>query len=244
MITLNAGSEKIGRVNVQVVMPPSFRSCSLPLPFVVLMDSQNQWTNSGSYGGWHTDTIVQNLVISRRLKPIVLIGITSPRNRDRAYAPPPWGGAGILADYLSDELIPSIRRRFHLTTNRDWIGILGASYGANFAVSAALFRPDVFGLCASFSSAPHTGEPLSTMLEKRERLPMRKFYIDCGTKWAYDNPNGFGGDSTAWNRNLMGIASKRLPKGAFRGRVFDEHFHNEEFWRKRVGRALMFLFGR
>ena len=25
----------------------------------------------------------------------------------------------------------------------------------------------------------------------------------------------------------MGIASKRLPKGAFRGRVFDEHFHNQ-----------------
>lgn len=243
MVHLFTEADGFGKMGVNIVLPPGYQSCRLPLPFVVLLDAQNQWTNRGSWGGWHTDTIMHHLVSAHRLKPVVLVGLNSPGSRDRAYAPPPWGNAGKLADHIADSLIPNLRQRFNLARNRNWIGILGASFGGNFAVSAALFRPDTFGLCASFSAAPHAGEPLEAMVAKRQRLPMRKLYIDCGTLWAHDNPHGFGGDSTAWNLNLIKIAGARMPRSAFRGRVCTGHYHNEECWRKRVGPALRFMFG-
>jgi hypothetical protein len=42
----------------------------------------------------------------------------------------------------------------------------------------------------------------------------------------------------------MRLAGERLPGGRLRGRVWKGHFHNEEFWRKRVGPALRFLFAK
>jgi enterochelin esterase-like enzyme len=245
MINLKTqGPPGVGWMDVQVVLPKGYREMRHPLPVVILMDSQDQWTNRGAYGGWHTDSIAMHLTAKRRLRPIILAGLTSSRYRDRCSAPPPDGRSHILADHIADTLLPELRRRFRITTNRDEIGILGASLGANFALQAALFRPDVFGLSASFSAAPHFGEDLGTMIAKRKHLPMKRLYIDCGTRWAYDNPSGFGGDSTRWNAHMMMLAARRLPKSHFRGRVFKGHFHNEEWWRKRIGRALVFLFGK
>jgi S-formylglutathione hydrolase FrmB len=245
MITLKSkGPAGVGWMNVQVVLPRGFRNFRHPLPFVILLDSQDQWTNRGAYGGWHTDSIAMHLMAKKSLRPIVLIGVTSSRFRDSCSAPPPDGRAHLLVNHLADALIPELRKRFRLTTNRDEIGILGASLGANLAIIAGLFRPDVFGLCASFSAAPHFGESPSAMLAKRKHLPMKRLYIDCGTRWAYDDPFNYGGDNTKWNAHMMTLASHRLPKSHFRGRVFKGHFHNEEWWRKRVGRALCFLFGR
>lgn len=243
MIRIPTTIPGVGRTTVEVVLPPGFRSFRGPLPFCILMDSQNCWTNRGGYGGWHADSIVRHLVSVRRLAPVVLIGLVSPPWRDRSYAPPPVGRAHLVADHLCNTLIPSLRHRFKLTVDRNRIGIFGASFGANFALTAALFRPDTFGLCGSFSAAPHFGESLDSMMKKRRVLPMHKLYIDCGTNWAYDNPRGFGGDNRAFNQNLMRIASRRLPGSRLRARVWRGHYHNEEWWRKRFGPAMRFLFG-
>ncbi len=236
-------AENIGWIRWELKLPPGCARSRSPLPFVVCMDAQNQWTNQGSYGGWHTDSIVRSLIARRKLPPVALLGVHSPPRRDRTYAPPPGGGAGLLAYFIADTLIPALRDRFRLATRRDRIGIIGASFGANFALEAGLFRPDVFGLVGCFSAAPHYGESLHAMVGKRDRLPMHRLYVDAGTLWAYDNPHGFGGDSTRFNRDLVRLCAKRLPAGRFRGRIWKGHYHNEEFWRKRVGPALRFLFG-
>jgi hypothetical protein len=245
MISETIHAPDIGWLRWEVALPPGFQHLDGPLPFIILMDCQNSWTNRGSYGGWHTDSIVRSLVSRKRLAPIVLLGLQSPPWRDRCYAPPPWGKSGLLADFLCNHLIPPLRQRFKLTVDRNKIGILGASFGANFALQAGLFRPDTFGLVGSFSAAPHAGESLHSMVAKRRPyLPFHRAYIDCGTLWAHDNPHGFGGDSTQFNRELMRLAGERLPGGRLRGRVWKGHFHNEEFWRKRVGPALRFLFAK
>lgn len=234
-------------MRVEVTLPPGFRERRLPLPFVVLCDAQNQGTNRGAYGGWHTDSIALSLMRARKLRSLVLVGLTSPSSRDRAYAPPPWGRAGLLADHIANSVIPMLRNRFKLTADRRFIGIVGASFAANFAIEAGLFRPDTFGVCGAFSAAPHAGENLQSMVAKRRQLPFHRLYIDAGTRWAYDDPHSFGGvltrgDSTVFNRRLIAIAKSRMPRGSFRGRICAGHYHNEEFWRKRIGPALRFLF--
>ncbi|MEK8022354.1 MAG: alpha/beta hydrolase-fold protein [Candidatus Hydrogenedentota bacterium] len=242
MITLSTSAPFLGHMRVEVTLPPGFRDRRTPLPFLILCDAQNQGTNRGAYGGWHTDSIALSLMRSRKLRSIVLVGLTSPSNRDRAYAPPPWGRAGLLADHIANSVIPMLRPRFKLTTDRNHIGIIGASFASNFAIEAGLFRPDTFGLCGAFSAAPHAGESLHAMVAKRQPLPFHRLYIDSGTLWAYDNPHGFGGDSTVFNRRLIELAKSRMPRGHFWGRICAGHYHNEEFWRKRIGPALQFLF--
>ncbi len=244
MITFNLNSPQLGcSFRIEVAFPPGFRNLKPPFPALVLNDSQNQWTNRGSYGGWHTDSIAADLFRKGRIRPVILVGAVSPPNRERVFAPPPGGRADEYANFLADTLLPAIRRKAAVSTNPWDIGILGASFGSNASIYAGLRRPDVFGLVAGMSAAPHFGKPLPDILENYPKLPMRKFYIDCGTKWAYDNPSAFGGDSTAFNRRLMTIARSRMPRGRFLGIVARGHYHNEEFWRRRVGRVLQFFFG-
>lgn len=232
----------VGRMGVNIVLPQGFRSIKAPLPVLILMEAQNHWTNRGPYGGWHTDSSTAWLIRTRQIRPIVIVGINQPPWRDRVYAPPPWGRSGILADHIANVLLPRLRPQFRLTADRRQTGIIGSSFAANFVLEAGLFRPDAFGLIGSFSAAPHAGESLPSMLSKRNPLPFHKLYIDAGTKWAYDDPYSYGGDNTAFNRKLIEIARRRMPAKSFYGKVFPGHFHTEEFWRKRVGRAIKFLY--
>lgn len=234
--------DKIGTLGVTVVLPSGYGAHHAPLPFVVLMEAQNHWTNRGPYGGWHTDSTAAFLMRTGKLRPVVLVGVNQPPWRDRVYAPPPWGRSGTLADHLADQLLPSLRKQYRLTADPRLSGVIGASFAANFALCAGLFRPDTFGLVGSFSAAPHCGESLHSMLSKRKALPFHKLYVDAGTKWAYDDPFSYGGDSTAFNRKLIDISKSKMAPRSFAGKIFPGHFHTEEHWRKRVGGALRFLF--
>lgn len=242
MLTTTIFSPQLGAaLRVEVAFPPGFRNLRPPFPALILNDAQNQWTNRGAYGGWHTDSIAADLFRKGRIRPVVLVGVVSPPNRDQVYGPPPAGRADRYAHFLADSLLPVMRRRFGLSSNPADIGIMGASFGSNASIYVGLRRPDAIGLVAALSGHPHFGRPLGAILAEHNRLPMQKLYIDCGTRWAYDQPNG--DDATAFNRNLMSVARSRMPRGRFLGIVARGHFHNEEFWRKRTGRVLQFLFG-
>ena len=73
-------------------------------------------------------------------------------------------------------------------------------------------------------------------------LPIRRLYADCGTRWAYDQPHR--DDSTGATREVLAIAAERgkTPGVDLLGIVAEGHYHNEVFWRKRIGRCLEFLF--
>ncbi|OGH56364.1 MAG: hypothetical protein A3G34_13290 [Candidatus Lindowbacteria bacterium RIFCSPLOWO2_12_FULL_62_27] len=242
MFKVNIFSPQLGHlVHVEVAFPPGYRGLRGPFPALVLNDAQNQWTNRGAYGGWHTDSIAADLFRKGRIRPILLVGILSPPDRDHVFGPPPGGRADRYADFIAETLLATLRRNMPISRNPADVGILGASFGSNAALFAGLHRPDAIGLVAAMSGAPHFGKPLDAILAGYRQLPMRKLYIDCGTRWAYDQPRQ--DDSTAFNRALMSIARARMPRGRFLGIVARGHFHNEEFWRKRVGRVLRFLYG-
>lgn len=227
-------------VKVEIAFPPRYTRLYPPFSALILNDAQNHWTNRGAYGGWHTDRIAAELFQQGRIRPVILIGVYSPPDRDRVFAAPPQGAADRFTDFLADSVLPVLRRRLPISKNPADIGIVGASYGSNVSIFAGLHRPDAIGMAAGLSGAPHMGKPLPTLLAERDRLPYRKLYIDCGTKFAYDQPHM--DDATEFNRTLMNIAGARMPKGKFLGIVAQGHFHNEEFWRKRIGRVLEFFY--
>ena len=229
------------RVNV---MLPRDYGCGAggPYPVAVLNDGQNQWKNQGAHGGWHTDTIAVDAARRGRCRDLVLVSVFSHPRRDPAYLPPPHGRADLYVDFLADTLLPALRKELDLSTSPGDVGIIGASYGANCALYAGMRRPDAFGLVGSISFAHVPRDPVRAAMRASATLPIRRLYADCGTRWAYDQPHR--DDSTGATREVLAIAAERgkTPGVDLLGIVAEGHYHNEVFWRKRIGRCLEFLF--
>ena len=230
------------KVWVEIAFPPGFTRLRPPFPALVLLDAQSHWTNHGSWGGCHTDTTAARLFRQGAIRPTVLIGVYSPRGRDRLYALPPGGGADRMADFLAGTLLSEIRARVPIAEDRRAVGVFGFSFGANMALYAGLRRPETFGLVASLSAYPHwMGPQIGDVMAERRSLPMDRLYIDCGTMIAPDLKHE--DDSVGFNTWLMGIARSRMPRGRFLGLVHRGAYHTEFSWRKRIPRVLRFFYG-
>lgn len=229
------------RLWVEVAFPPGYTRLKPPFDALVFLDAQSAFTNRGAWGGCHVDSIAADLFRRRLAPPLVIIGVFSPSDRDRTYGPPPDGRADRMADFLSDTLLSAIRERVPLARDPARVGVAGFSFGANMAIQTGLRRPDRFGLVCALSAAPHwIGPQVGDLMAARRRLPMRRLYIDCGTMLSPDMRHV--DDSNGFNRWLMDVARARLPQGAFLGRVCRGGFHTEFSWRRRLPRALRFLY--
>lgn len=226
---------------VRVQIPRNYNP-AVVYPVAVLNDGQNQGTNFGSHGGWHTDSTTAELIRRGQLREIILAAVTCHRFRNRAYLPPPIARAHQYVDWLADVMLPELRRHFTIATNPSEIAIIGASFGANNAVYAGLKRPDVFGLVGSLSFAYLHRNPQIEAINKMTHRPFRRIYVDCGTNWADDQPGR--DDYTAITRKLISACSRKwMTHGKdLIGLVAEGHYHNEFWWRKRIGGALRFLF--
>ena len=56
-------------------------------PVVFLNDGQNQFTDRGMWGGWHTDSTAARLMRAGRMQDTVLVAVEMHPNRNRAYLP-------------------------------------------------------------------------------------------------------------------------------------------------------------
>lgn len=165
--------------------------------------------------------------------------------------------------FLTAELKPQIDREFRTLTNADSTAVLGSSMGGICSIVLAWERPDVFGGAASLSG--------SFQIERREFLhqlagaqrPLKspRLYLDSGVR------DYAGGDDGHTNTLEVVNELRRLGwrDGVVLLHLVDDHFlnnnelaesglrrdkwreartsqHNEFYWRRRVGRALIFLF--
>lgn len=226
---------------VTVKLPRNYDN-SNTYPIAFLNDGQNQWTNKGAMNGWHTDSIAEMLVKRGSLTEIILVGINCHRFRNKAYLPPPFGRADLYIDWVANKLLPLLREKWNISADPYHIAMIGSSYGANVSVYAGLRRGDIFGLIGALSFAYIRGNPQLKEIEALHKRPFRRAYIDCGTRWAPDQPHR--DDYTLITLKLLKICRERWMtdgKDLF-GYIADGHFHQEIFWRKRIGQCLKFLF--
>lgn len=228
---------------VNVMLPRDYgRGTQGPYPVAVLNDGQNQWKGQGAYGGWHTDAIALDEARRGRAADVVLVAVVSHPERDTSYLPPPIGKADRYVDFIADQVLPELRKTIAISKEPKYVGIIGASYGANCALYAGIRRPDAFGLVGSLSYAYVPRDPVRKSICALRTLPIGRWYTDCGTRWAYDQPHR--DDHTAVTRELIALAVERgmVPGKNFLGVIAEGHYHNEVFWRKRIGRCLEILY--
>lgn len=119
--------------------------------------------------------VLDNLIRTRQIAPIVVVMI-DPVNRIREYA-----ADDSYRDFLCDEFIPEIDRRYRTISDRERRGLMGASLGGLISAYVALSRPQLFSKVAGQSSALHYKEDRLVALLDADTDVTIKFYLDVGT---------------------------------------------------------------
>ncbi len=168
------------------------------------------------------------------------------------------------ARFLIEELKPAIDRRFRTLADPRQTGVLGSSMGGICSVVLAWDYPEVFGLAASLSG--------SYQIEKRHFLQKVllpcvgspkavRLYLDCGVTAGVNSDDGrinteavvselrrIGWKDDATLKYFLDehpLTPEQLtPLGLAKNKFQEAQIsqHNELYWRRRVWRALVFLF--
>jgi len=138
------------------------------------------------FDGWEythwipTPTILNNLIFESAIRPIVAVMIEST-DRGRELT-----GSSQFVTFLSEELVPFLRKNYAATSDPTRTVGGGASLGGLAAAYAALRKPQVFGNVLSQSgsywwgSAPdQKPEEIVREFQSSSRVPVR-FYVEVG----------------------------------------------------------------
>jgi enterochelin esterase-like enzyme len=236
--------------NLRILLPPGYRlaeNTTRHYPVLYLNDGQNLYdvcTATFNKEEWQVDETVTRMILAGEIPPIIVVGIDNagPRLRPHEYlpypdetlSPPDPNPQGKLyPEFLLQEVIPFIERRYRIRQGAGNRVLGGSSYGAGIALYTAIARPDsFFGLLLESPSVYASEYQLLKDAAKVTSWP-RRVYIGVGTLQEpfYD--------------------SQRLEK-ILRDAGMDEHhvkrlvtqgaLHSERWWAMRLPEALKFLF--
>lgn len=243
--------------SVRVLVPPGYDSpenAAVKYPVLYMLDGQNLFDaclSEVSHTEWGVDETVYRLVREKKIAPLIVVGIDYA-GKDRAHEYLPYKDffddgmrepAGKqFPDFLTNEVMPLVDRRYRTLQGHEHTGVGGSSYGGVAALYALLAKPlrIGFGLIESPSLAIGMGQlvretnPLITM-------PIRIYF-------------GVGGHETedaVFNPKVVGLV--RQVEANFRTAGYDDRSirvevnadarHTESAWAQRLPVALTFLFG-
>src|SRR5579859_6111348 len=186
---------------VWIYTPPGYSSEGEPYGLFVVFD------------GWAyiklvpTPVILDNLFAEKKIPPLVTVLIDSMahevRNRELPCHQP-------FVDFLTTELLPWVRERYHVTTDPARTIVGGSSYGGLAAAFAALRAPEVFGNVLSQSGSfwwkPEEAsehEWLARQYVLTPRLSLR-FYLDVGLRENGPTPDN-GPTQVVVNRHMRDV---------------------------------------
>lgn len=121
----------------QIVVPAGAASGRVPVVYLL-------HGHSGEEGDWFTYSRVAALANQHNL------AIVTPDGANSWYIN---GGSGRWGDYIADDLVREVERRWPVQQFREGRAIAGLSMGGYGAMNLALRRPERFALAASMSGA-------------------------------------------------------------------------------------------
>jgi predicted alpha/beta superfamily hydrolase len=99
----------------------------------------------------HVTAAVDSLVGERLIRPVIVVGIPNTQRRRDLTSPtsvaseaaiaPKVGGAALFRQFIKDELLPEVNRRYRTTSER---AIIGESLAGLFVVETLLEEPRLF----------------------------------------------------------------------------------------------------
>lgn len=99
--------------------------------------------------GWNLDETVHELIQSKKIKPIIMVGVGVSNEKNRAFEYVPTRNGVNFGKALIEELIPEIEKSYRI--NAQDIGTLGSSAGGLITLYLGWERNDVFTRAACLS---------------------------------------------------------------------------------------------
>ncbi|MFH0981140.1 MAG: alpha/beta hydrolase-fold protein [Planctomycetota bacterium] len=235
--------------DVYVYLPPGYaRQTDRRYSVLYMHDGQNCWDDPVEpfgHGGWCVNLHADRLINAGTVAPFIVVGIANTPDRMSEYGP----GQGILSAaehsyirLLKQDVKPLIDRKYRTLPDSQHTALMGSSMGGLISFQAALLCPDTFGMGACLSPAfaytEGSAQRYAGLVKNVGKVPVR-LYLDSGTAGAYQ-------DGASHTR---AIADLLRETGWTDGKDLT-HFedtgadHNEQAWRARLEKPLLFLFGR
>lgn len=211
---------------------------------LILFDGQNVFDDVGSFaGGWYSHEAVAGL--PKTVPRPMIVGIdhgNHHRNREL------WVDLDAMLSLVVDRLLPVIRARWQITGP---VALGGASLGGLAALAGLLRHPEVFGgaLCMSPSfwyagGAIFRDLPAVQYVKSHVKPLDTRIYIDVGRKEGrLMYPAALKMVGALQERGLQEDRSgDRSGEGRLMWRPDARGRHNEKHWRRRLPKALRFMF--
>ena len=199
--------------NCQVYVPAQY-DASKPTPFMIFLDGGGSANVNGN--GVKAPVVFDNLIAKKEIPPMIAIFIdpgilpavdpAAQRRFERIFEYDSINGR--FGQFLIDELIPEVAKKYNLSKNPDDRAIQGASTGAVGAFMAAWEHPDQFHRVMSFIGTFVAMKGADTMLaivRKSEPKPIRIIMQDGRNDHLLpDHPFGtfFAG---SWSTNYQAL---------------------------------------
>lgn len=213
-------------------------------PVLYCHDGQNIWDDPHccfGHGGWCLNQIADQLTRDGKIEPVILVGIPNTHSRVREYTPGKTYDDILshpYANYVCDVVKRYVDRTFPTKKDRKHTALMGSSLGGLITLWMAHKLPETFGKAACLSGAfqfkDRAGKSFADFLKRRNHQNLR-IYLDCGTIR----------DGAPLTRKVHQIYRARGWREGKDLHYFEDRGaeHNEKYWRARVWRALIFLFG-
>jgi enterochelin esterase family protein len=218
---------------VWVYLPAGYEaSAARAYPLIISFDGQDYINDIPA------PTILDNLIAAKKIEPTVQVFVDNSEDRLGDLA-----NHQKFADFVAKDLMPWIRKNYHVTTRADETIVCGYSAGGLGASYVAYRYPSLFGKVLSQSGAYWRGnegssgpEWLTSQYESSPKLGI-KFYIVVGG--AETMKNASGKSMLEINRHLRDVL---VAKGYEVGYLeAPGGGHMPESWRTQLADGLMFL---
>ena len=158
-----------GSRRVWYYLPPGYAAAKDTLyPVIYVLDGSNYVEKM------EVPKVLDHLIANQTIPPVIAVFL-EPADRQEEYSrSPKWRG------FITNELVPSVDKRFRTFPTPDHRVILGSSLAAYGAIDLAVTSPSVFGLCAAIAPPVQTATVVSNQAAARAAVVSIKFFVMGG----------------------------------------------------------------
>jgi predicted alpha/beta superfamily hydrolase len=254
--TLNFQSDIFGNERTLRVYMPKGYDAKKAYNILYLNDGQNLFGDhdGGAKSEWRVDETLDSLITASAIEPMIVVGIDSEERgneylpwEDIYLQPPvPHPHGDRYPDFLTEEVMPFIEKRYKVKTGRPHTGLGGSSYGGLIAWYSILKKPEYFGFAIIESPSFYVNDQKILEMSQHSEGPWPdRIYLGIGTNELAlpdcDEENEDNLMAVNDMKRLVAIITEQSPTSKVDLFVDTCATHGEKAWARRFPRALEFV---
>ncbi len=246
---------------LRVLLPPGYdEAADRRYPVLYMLDGQTLFDPDDSYSAhaWHVDEVVTRLLSEGAIAPLIVVGVDNPGLRERPNELLPWYDEYLspplldpqgrhFPEFLVAEVMPLVDSRYRVLGGQAETGLGGVSYGGLACLYAVIHRPGVFGRLLIESPGLYVSD--RAVLREAEAFDNWPERVSLGVGTNEESHEGCdeGDLSSEAVQDVLRLEGILEGKGLTEERLLLQIAlcgeHGERHYRRRLPRALRFLYG-